>query len=246
VLEAIGAAPNEGGNLLALGPAYPGLAPYFDGTPARRRGEPKPLPSPAQIDGWASALLSSGEPLAYLLERRKLSLPIVCRYLLGWDRTRGDLTFPVFSGQLRRGVVNLYRRKPADGANMRALRGWPRAPYPNLPARRWLLLVAGEIDALTGRQLGFPAVTVSGCALPDHSLPLFRNRVVYVMFDAGREEEAAERVAAKLSEAGAIAYVIRLSRLGLAEDADLNDYSREGGSSEELVQLIKDERRKQC
>jgi hypothetical protein len=201
-------------------------------------------PSLATVEGWHSALLSSGDPFRYLTEQRELTLDTLHAYKIGWDRERGDLTFPAFEGER---VVYLYRRKPVDGAQVIAM-GGQRPPYPDMPASRALCLVAGELDALSGRQLGLNAVTVSGCSLPDHLVPRFAGRVVYVMFDVG-EELAAANVADKLRVVGATVYIVRLSALFspefLPDQFDLNDLIRDDGPSAHgvVTRLIRDARR---
>jgi hypothetical protein len=175
------------------------------------------------------------------------------RFYVGFDRSTGDLTLPAFAGDAYRRdchgieaidgeIVGELRRRPVDGAKVRAIRGHPRAPYPNLPATGPLLLVAGELDALTGRQLGLPAVTVSGAKLPEHSEHAFRGRTVAVLFDAGPEEAAAQKIVQRLRAAGGRAWAVRLSRLGFRDDYDLNDWLRDGASPEDVRRFINDER----
>jgi hypothetical protein len=208
----------------------PHLAPWLTRSGTRRCGTPPKMPSLGMVGGWASALLSSGDPLHYLRDRRGLSEDTLRRYEVGWDAKRGDLTFPAWDG---REVVYVYRRKPVDGARMIAC-GGPRRPYPDLPKTGALVLVAGEIDALTGRELGINAVTVSGCELPEHARPRFAGRTVYVMFDVG-EEEAARRVAAKLGGIASRTSVVRLSTLRLPLKSDLNDLYRQRGAQTQRV-----------
>jgi hypothetical protein len=120
--------------------------------------------------------------------------------------------------------------------------GGPRQPYPDLPPHGALCLVAGEIDALTGRQMRLRAVTVSGCALPDHALPKFAGRTVFVLFDVG-EEVAAETVAVKLRSVRAIAHGVTWPP-GLPAKTDLNDwFVKEGGTADKLRALIANARR---
>jgi hypothetical protein len=205
----------------------------------RAQGRAKPLPSIGEVGGWASALLSSDAPLDYLHKHRQLIPHVLTKYSVGWDVDRGDLTFPVFeAGE----VVQLYRRKPVDGAKMRAARGRPRPPYPDTPFGRVLCLVGGEIDALTGRQIGLNAVTVSGCSLPLHAVERFAGRSVCVMFDVG-EELAQVSAVAKLKNVAARVYDVRLAELGLPHGADLNDAYSAGIGANEIKQLIKEARR---
>lgn len=136
----------------------------------------------------------------------------------------------------------LLRRRPFDGAKVRA-RGRPRPVYPNVPERGPLYLVEGEIDALTGRQLGLRTVALGSNRLSGHAQRVLAGRTASVMFDVGAEDEA-EHVAQLLRAAGGTAWVVRLGLLGLSEDQDLNDYHRAGGSITELRRLIASERRK--
>jgi hypothetical protein len=211
------------------------------GPPAWQRrgaagGESARLPSLATVKGWASRLLSSGAPLEYLTDERLLDTDVLARYLVGWDGDEGDLTFPVFAGGE---LANLLRRKPLAGARMRAPRGHGRSPYPDRPPSGALVLLGGEIDALTGRQMGMHgAVTVSGCNLPNLVVPLFAKRVVYVMFDVG-EEIAAARVAARLRDFRATVYVADLRLLGLPDKGDLNDAYRAGIGPERIALLLR-------
>lgn len=215
--------------------------PYLGSARGRRReGPPAPLPNGGTIDGWHSRLLATREPLAYLIDGRGLSLETVGRHRIGWDGRH--LTFPIFGagGDL----LNLQRRLPVDGAAMRGLFRRGSQLYPDVPRRGPLLLVAGELDALLGRQHGLRAVTTTcGARVPDALLPPLAGRTVAIAFDVG-EEAAAETTAAKLRVAGSEAWVVRLGLLGLPEKGDLSDYLRAEGSAAEVRTLVRDERRR--
>jgi hypothetical protein len=232
--EAVGCAPYE---LIDDAPLH---LDFLLDVPRAAGREPERLPSRAAIESWQARLLASNGPLRYLTKRRGLTVETLTAFGVGYDARRGELIFPAFVGDR---VVYAYRRRPRDGAQMVAMSGRPRgeAIYPDLPACGALALVGGELDALTGRQLGLRAVTVSGCSLPDPALPHFATRIVYVMFDVG-EERAADTAAGKLSDVGARARVVRLGLLGLPDKADLNDYVRQGGTARELKTLIRRER----
>lgn len=205
-------------------------------------GPPSPLPANWLIEAWRERLFASDKPLLYLTERRKLALPILRRHKVGYDAGRDVLTFPVYAGGE---LVNVLRRRPRDGAQMITMTARPRdVPYPDMPRGTWQLLVAGELDALTGRGLRLPTVTVCAVGLPDHVIPQFVGRPTAVMFDVG-EERAAERVVAKLRAAGGRAQAVRLERLGLSNKADLNDLHRLRGEAarQTVLELVREERR---
>jgi hypothetical protein len=214
------------------------LAPWRASMSGRLRDRVVAPPSVEQVEGWHSALFASSEPLAYLTERRGLTLDVLKQARVGWDQSRGDLVFPAFADGT---ATYLYRRKPVDGAHIVAM-GGPRQPYPDVPTRGALALVGGELDALSGRQIGLRAVTVSGCSLPDHAVQHFVGRTVYIMFDVG-EEGPAEAVVSKLRAAGGQAVCVRLALLGLPYKGDLNDAVRSGITPSAIAALIRNERR---
>jgi hypothetical protein len=214
------------------------LREWLDGSePDRRRRGPAPLPSHAYIDGWHSRLMASKEPLNYLLGRG-LAGRTIERYRLGYDGT--DLILPVYTGGE---LVNLRRRRPVDGARPRGLRGRGAQLYPNVPHRGLLLMVAGEFDALVGRQHGVRTITTTcGARLPDYLVSLLAGRSVAVAYDVG-EEAAARQTVRKLRSAASDAWVVRLGPLGLPDKGDLNDHYLRGGTTRDLLALVARERR---
>ncbi len=198
------------------------------------RREPPVPPSLGAVCGWHSALLSSGRPLAYLTERRGLTVETLHAYGVGWDTDRRVLTFPAWKDGT---PAYLYRRKPVDGDRMIAM-GGPRPPYPDLPPEQELWLVGGELDALSGRQIGIPAVSVCGCHLPDHALGHFIGRRVYVALDVG-EEAQAKRVAERLRSIDVAVRTVRLARLGLPYKGDLNDAVLAGHTADDVQALLR-------
>gem|GEM_PF-4445777 len=167
--------------------------------------------------------------MGYLLGARGLSLKTIRKYGLGWDGEAFTLPITdVRTGEL----VNLRLRKWPDpwpdGSRYRGLRGRGSGLYPNVPSSGPLLLCAGEFDALVCRRHGLPAVTStsgSGTRWRAEWNDLVAGRPVAVVFDADpREEAQAESRAAQLREAGADAWVVRLSRAGLGPKEDLTDW----------------------
>jgi hypothetical protein len=214
-----------------------------------RRSEPKPLPSRAQIDGWSSRLLSSSGPLGYLTEVRGLSLDVIERARIGWDGDSGRLTFPMYAeGEL----VAFKTRKPRPKAKMISWPGegrpWPLYPDPGeVASDGWLLLVAGELDALRGRTAGLPATSVTlgaGTWREVWTVELASLGVPVVVCFDNNERRQARAVVTRLRTAGVEAATLSLRRLGLhTRKGDLSDYLNGGGSALELKRLIRRERR---
>jgi hypothetical protein len=210
---------------------------------SRRRAEPQPPPTEASVDGWCSGLLASPEGLRYLIQERGLTLETIQRYELGYDQDRHAITFPVRDedGEL----VNVRRRFLAPDADPKVIGlARPAVLYPDVPPEGGLLLVAGEIDALMGRQNGLPTVTTTcGTALPDHLAQQLARRKVFAMYDVG-EEAAAARTVAKLRALGSPATVVELGALGLPAKADLSDFYCQGGKTWRLRALIRRQARR--
>jgi DNA primase len=182
-------------------------------------------------------LLASPEGLRYLIQQRGLTLETIQRYELGYDERRHAITFPARDED--GALVNVRHRFLSPGADPKVIGlARPAVLYPDVPHDGALLLVAGEIDALTGRQNGLPTITTTcGTALPDHLAQRLAGRKVFVMYDVG-EEAAAGRSVAKLRELGSPAITVELRSLGLPDKADLNDYYRQGGKTKRLRALI--------
>jgi hypothetical protein len=195
---------------------------------------PPPLPGDGTISGWHSALLSYPlEPLEYLLDRG-ISIEVVQRYEIGWDRDRQRLIFPMRGGllktrpALRKGQMTCWPGKD---------RPWPL--YPEVPRDdKYVLLVAGELDALAGLAAGLPAVSVTLGAgtwrdawtqeLKDAGVP------VVVAFD-NNETALARKRASELRAAGVRARHLDLRTLGLkTAKGDLSDYLNSGGDPKRI------------
>jgi hypothetical protein len=191
------------------------------------------------VDGWHSRLMATDEPLGYLCQKRGLRASTLGRYRLGWDGEA--FTLPVFGpgGKL----VNLRRRRLAPLAKPIGLRGRGSQLYPDVPAGRGVLLLAGEFDALLARQKGLPfaVTTTCGTQLPEHLIRALAGRLVAVAYDVGEEAEA-EKTVGKLRAADCQAWVVRLE-LPRSGD-DLTDwfvtYRR---TRRDFFELIRRERR---
>ncbi len=208
------------------------LAP-FAVAPSRRRSGSLPLPSLDLLAAWRDALWSSAGRTTrrWLVRDRAVALDVIRNERIGLDRARGRLIFPMFDGGE---LVAAKWREPRVGAQMRSWpgegRAWPLYPIPDRRAG-WLLLVAGELDALAARSVGLPAssVTLGAGYWRDAWMDSLCGLRVVVAFDNNEGELACERVAA-LRAAGLSASRLDLRTLGLdSEKGDMTDYLRLGG-----------------
>lgn len=194
----------------------------------RRRRAAEPLPSMEEVNEWARRLMGVWPPQEYLTVKRGISMQMLSWFRVGWDGRR--LIFPMLDG--REEIAAAKHRQPRDGAQMIAWAGsgrkWPLYPVPT--SEDWILLVAGELDALRARTAGLPAVSVPLGAgyWDDRWTADVSGRRVVVAFDVGEEKQAAERVEA-LRAAGVHTRRFDLRRLGLGEKGDISDYLNGGG-----------------
>lgn len=152
--------------------------------------------------------------------------------------TAEEIRFPVFiHGELF--DVRTYR--PNGSPKVVSQQGATQAIWPfdlwdrNTP----VLLCAGEKDTTRAIHHGFNAITFTGgeTSFPKLFKNLFKNQVVYIMYDnddAGRK--GARKVAFKLKEAGAFPYIIEQHHQLLPEKGDLFDlFDLKGDEAVELV-----------
>ena len=210
------------------------LAPWLNDVHDADERTPAPLPAISTVRRWNVEGLSERR-LTYLRETRGLTDETIARHLVGYDGRA--YTLPVFDGAR---LVNVRRRldNAPPGRKYIGLRGRGSQLYPNVPAKRTLLLVAGEFDALVMRQEGLPALsTTCGATLPEHLVPALANRAVAVAYDVG-EESKAEITVARLRRAGAEAWVVPLKERMPYEGSDLTDWFVKYGLTRSAFRLL--------
>lgn len=207
----------------------------------RAAGGKVDLPTRDHFAGWSARLLSEEAPLRYLTGTRQIDLALIRKHLIGLGEEPGGrsaLTFPMFDAG--GAIVAAKWRFPRDGLQMRSWPGngrpWPLYP----PVERgwpWVLLVAGELDALRARMAGLPAVSVTCGAgtWRDEWTQELRGRPVVLCFD-NNEQTQAHRRTIELNAAGVETVRLDLRRLGLrTAKGDLSDYLNAGGSPARLA-----------
>jgi hypothetical protein len=180
------------------------------------------------------------------LRKRGLTDKTIRELRIGYDGSA--FTFPVIDAEGR--IVQLVRRPwpvvpvSRNGKEIRypVATGHDACLYSQpLPEDSWIL-VAGMFDATVGRQEGLPVVTsICGQSFRKEWLPLVEDRRIYVMYDRGEYVASVSR-AAKLREAGADAYAIKMKPLLKGKGKDLNDFFVNGGTAEQVTAHIKRER----
>lgn len=193
----------------------------------------QPLPDQNAPQRYARALQGNKALRAWVLEQRGITAVSLARAEVGTKD--GAFVFPV---QTAGEYVQTKSIRYRDGKKERPYqtkgaktRLWPQqwlAERPDVP----VLLCEGEWDAVLADQHSsghYVAVTgTSGAKAAPRDLSLLRGREVFVAYDlddAGRA--GAKKVQAALEKAGARAYVLDLSRVGVPasqDKADVSDY----------------------
>jgi DNA primase len=208
---------------------------------------PKDPPSSAARAGHRSRFWTTPAAIDYMIGRG-LTEETLEDADIGYDGDTDEITFPIDSPQAE--FVNNIRRPlepPESGRKYKVMAGRTKENggvqlYPQpFPADGPILLVEGLIDALLLRQEGLPAVTSThgvGTFLEEW-LPLFSGRRVAVAYDVGVAEIQRQRVE-QLRDAGADAWGVDLTELGLPDKGDLGDFLLSGGTVQQVKDLIKE------
>ncbi|MGK2939177.1 MAG: toprim domain-containing protein [Solirubrobacteraceae bacterium] len=174
-----------------------------------------------------------------------MTLDVIAANEIGWNGAFVVLPMRDGTGE----IVAFKRRVPRSATKTLSVGGggrpWPL--YPAVPDAGWVLLVAGEFDALAARSAGLPGVSVTlGAGQPregkrkasagpgsswwrDEWTADLRGRQVVVCFD-NNETDQAKTCVRRLRRGGIRAQRLDLRSLGLnTPKGDLNDYLTGGG-----------------
>lgn len=222
-------------------------APHRPSTaPAARSGATLGLPSPARLAGFTGRLAADGERFDYLSSDRGLDHQTVQRYGIGWNGNR--YTLPIYDDSGRLANVRYFQ---PDGdpkwVNHRGYGSPPKLfPMDVILENDELIWCEGEMDCMLTNQKGLPAFTATGGAkikwLPEWS-ELFRDKVITLCFDRDKDgKNAINRVKPNLSKVTAEVRIIELPFPLLDKHGqDLTDFWLAGGTTSELLGLVKSE-----
>jgi hypothetical protein len=200
-----------------------------------------PLPTAERLGEWQRRLLNNGPVLAELLSLRGLNRKTVERYTLGWDGER--ITIPVrdAAGELLN--VRRYKMK----AKVNKMVNWPgygEAALYGVDAltQPRVIITAGEMDKLIGRQHRFPTLSATageGTWRREWSR-LFVGKQVYICYDVDKQGEAgARKVANHLRALAEQVFIIQLPLT--ANGSDLTDYFvNQGFGRRDFINLMKE------
>jgi hypothetical protein len=194
-----------------------------------------PLPSQADIDAFVRRLVTNERLLARLEELRHWTLPALVALEVGWDGAR--LLLPIRDAHGR--LINVARYRPG-GVKPKML-PWAQGYGGDLfPAPESdvigpvdeIWIVEGQPDAITGRELGLPVISVPGAnGWKDEWAPRFAGRRVVVVADA----DDAGRAAARRVAGSLVAHATEVRLLDLDESRmdgyDLTDAAMEGATA---------------
>lgn len=195
------------------------------------------------INKWHQSLLNSPQVINFLLVERGLTLETIANFQLGWDGSR--ITIPIYD---ERGLcMNVRKYKPHAKGKDKMINhktGYGRArlyPISNLQNEA-IILFEGEWDCQLACQMGLAAMTTTGGAgtwLSEWS-PLFKNKTVYICYDADEVgKRGATEVAKSINAHAKNIFLIDLPLAGTKIDKDLTDYIvKHGYTVEDLKEVI--------
>jgi archaellum biogenesis ATPase FlaH/5S rRNA maturation endonuclease (ribonuclease M5) len=148
---------------------------------------------------------------------------------IGWDKQQDAVVFP-------------WRDEKGKliGAKFKSIKGqWTKGEEPKLYAPSWkdirsekLVVVEGEVDALTLKQCGLPVVATLGAGKTKGISLLQTTRQIYVGYDMDPAGHVgAEKLASELG-------TYRCKRVEW-KDKDPNDWLQAGATKEDIVEAIK-------
>lgn len=194
---------------------------------------PRIAVSEGTVGGCVSALWSQKHEhaLAYLCDRRGLTVDTILDYELGYDVTGDAITLPVRDADntllgIKRRLLDppSPRDKARNSPKLAAL--YPLAVFEEDPPA--VVLCEGEFDALLLNQHGVPAVTpttgTQGWDKHPEWAQWFVGRHVAVIYDAGSDELAAERATRLRRDGARRAWPVDLMLAGLKPDEDVTDW----------------------
>lgn len=196
--------------------------------PSRRKaateGEELPLPAEDKVAEWHERLVANRRLVNAIGEKRGLNTRTLQRFGIGWNGERIMIPIRDADG----GLVNVRQYKM--GAAVAKVINWPGHGDANLYGldaleAKAVILTAGEMDKLIGRQHRLPTLTATageGTWFAAWS-PLFTGKRVYIVYDCDDQgRKGARKVAAALN---GVAEWVRIVDLGLAgKGADLTDW----------------------
>lgn len=198
------------------------------------------LPTEDKVGEWHERLMGNRRMCTDLKTKRGLNASTLKRYELGWNGERVMIPIRSVDGDL----VNV--RQYRMGASVAKMINWPGfgdACLYGVDAleANSVIITAGEMDKLLGRQYRLPTLTATageGTWFPAWS-PLFMGKAVYIVYDCDDQgEKGARKVSAALR---GIAARVRCVKLPLAQKGDdLTDYFvREGYGRNSFIDLMK-------
>lgn len=214
----------------------------INSAPSKRKKETAEgvLPTEDKVAEWHERLMANRQLVQRIQERRGLNRRTLAKYELGWNGERIMIPIRDADG----GLVNVRQYKM--GAAHAKVINWPGfgdASLYGLDAldqARAVILTAGEMDKLIGRQQRLPTLTATageGTWFASWS-PLFTGKRVYIVYDV---DDQGRKGAAKVANAlHGVAEWVKVVELPLqAKGADLTDYFvTEGYGRKNFVELM--------
>jgi hypothetical protein len=206
------------------------------------------LPTKEEIAEWHEELLNHPRELSIMRTERGLKVKTLREFEVGWYQDR--YTIPVYD--LDGELVNVRRYKAHASQPKDKMVSWAEGTGQRrlfLPEvirdNEEIVLTEGELDAIIGRQYGFPCFshTAGATAWNNTWNPLFAGKVVFIVYDvddAGRQ--GARKVAFQLAKVAKAVYIVALPLPNKGDD--LTNYFVDQGYTAKDFQALLDQARK--
>jgi len=199
--------------------------------------------SESRVKAWHDRLRADRARLAAFMQKRGLTKETIAAFQIGFEQHASRYTIPVRDAEGR--LVNVRRYKPDAPLSEKLVNltgyGSPPRLYPiqQLTMGEQILVVEGELDALTCIQYGFHAVSGTGGALRWDAAwgKLFKDKHVVLSYDNDGEGRQGAKKAARNIAPHAKSVTI-LPPLLPEEKSDITDWFMAGHTAQELRDLI--------
>lgn len=207
----------------------------------------KPLPTDKQIRYWTKTLLSKPNALRFITDERGINRASIREFELGWDGQRYTIPIRDEDGELR----NIRRYKPKARSHAYKMISWGEGHGTGRlmgfdllgdDSIQDVVLAAGELDYIIGRQHGLPTVThTSGeSVFKAEWAKWFKGKRVFVAYD---DDKAGDRGATKVAQVlKGVAESVYRTKLNTGIDGgDITDYFvKLGGDTDSFLVLMKE------
>ena len=185
-----------------------------------------PVLSFSEVNEAHDKLLNSDHLQKLLLLKRGWTHDTIVKYKLGWGEER--VFIPVYGEDEILKNIRKYDVLHKTKQKFKGVKGYNQIRLYPIEAlqEETIIICAGEPDTLLARQHGFNAVTFTGGegAFKHELLPLFEEKIVYIVYDVDEAgQRAASSLADNIKQYATETYIVNLPKELLPATGDFTD-----------------------